>query len=93
MRVWRILERDAADRVLSAPELPLLRQLAAEVGGAEGFLRTALCLDIFAERGLLTLERGGGSLTLRLTAGGKKVELEDCPYLRQLRDILTKPGK
>ena len=33
------------------------------------------------------------TLTLRLTADGKKVELEDCPYLRQLRDILTKPGK
>ena len=24
---------------------------------------------------------------------GKKVALEDCPYLRQLRDILTKSGK
>ena len=93
VRLWRILERDAASGTLSGPELPLLRQLASEVGGAEGFLRTALCLDVFAERGLLTLERGGGSLTLRLTADGKKVELEDCPYLRQLRDILTKPGK
>ena len=93
VRRWRILERDAASGTLSGPELPLLRQLASEVGGAEGFLRTALCLDVFAERGLLTLERGGGSLTLRLTADGKKVELEDCPYLRRLRDILTKSGK
>ena len=93
VRLWRILERDAASGTLSGPELPLLRQLASEVGGAEGFLRTALCLDVFAERGLLTLERGGGSLTLRLTADGKKVELEDCPYLRRLRDILTKSGK
>ncbi|MBR3560253.1 MAG: single-stranded-DNA-specific exonuclease RecJ [Oscillospiraceae bacterium] len=93
VRVWRILERDAALGVLSAPELPLLRRIAAEVTGAESFLRTALCLDIFAERGLLAIERSGDTLTLRLTSDGKKVALEECPYLQQLRDILTKSGK
>ena len=42
---------------------------------------------------VINKQRSGDTLTLRLTADGKKVELEDCPYLRQLRDILTKPGK
>ena len=75
--------------VLSAPELPLLRHIAAEMSGAEPFLRTAACLDIFAERGLLTLERSGETLTLRLTSGGKKVSLEDSPHLSYLHEILS----
>ncbi|MBQ1603746.1 MAG: hypothetical protein II079_07735, partial [Oscillospiraceae bacterium] len=70
-------------------ELPLLRRLAAEIPGAESFLRTALCLEVFAERGLLTLSRADGMLTLRLTALGKKVALDECPYLCMLRAKLS----
>ena len=88
VRVWRALERDAVSGVLSEPELPLLRRLAAEMTGAESFLRVAVCLDIFAERGLLTMERSGDTLTLRLTSDGKKVELDENPYLKQLHEIL-----
>ncbi|MBQ7713699.1 MAG: single-stranded-DNA-specific exonuclease RecJ [Oscillospiraceae bacterium] len=87
-RTWRALERDAALGVLTDAELPLLRRLAAELGGADSFLRAGVCLDVFAERGLLTLERSGDELTLRLTAGGKRVELADCPYIIRLRGIL-----
>ena len=89
VRVWRILERDVGDGGLSGPELPLLRRIAAELPGTESFLRTALSLEIFAERGLLTLDRTGDVLTLRLTSDGKKVELDDNPYLARLRDILS----
>lgn len=89
VRVWRVLERDAADGGFSGPELPLLRHIAAELPGTESFLRTALSLEIFAERGLLTLDRTGDVLTLRLTSDGKKVELDDNPYLARLRDILS----
>lgn len=89
VRVWRILERDVGDGGLSGPELPLLRRIAAELPGTESFLRTALSLEIFAERGLLTLDRAGDVLTLRLTSDGKKVELDDNPYLARLRDILS----
>jgi hypothetical protein len=44
---------------------------------------------VFAERGLLTLSRADGMLTLRLTALGKKVALDECPYLRMLRAKLS----
>ena len=88
VRIWRVLERSAGDGALSGPELPLLRRIASELPGAEGFLRTALSLEIFAERGLLTLERSGDTLTLRLTSDGKKVELDDNPYISRLREIL-----
>ena len=89
VRVWRVLEREAGGGVLSDAELPLLRRIAGELSGAECFLRAALCLDIFAERGLLSLTRESERLTLRLTASGKKVELDDCPHIRRLHEILS----
>lgn len=88
VRAWRILERDAAEGALSGPELPLLRRIAAELSGTECFLRSAVCLDVFSERGLLTAERAGDIVTLRLTSDGKKVELDDSLYLKRLHRIL-----
>ena len=93
VRVWRFLEREGATQSLSAPELPLLRRIAAEITGAECFVRAALCLEVFAERGLITLARRDGALTLRLTSGGKKVVLEDSRYLCALRDALSSGGR
>ena len=69
--------------------LPLLRHLSSEMVGAETFLRTARCLQGFAERGLLSSEREGTTLTLRLTADGKKVELNKSPYLSALHGFLS----
>ena len=89
VRAWRTLEREVGPQGLTEYELPLLRRLAAEIPGAESFLRTALCLEVFAERGLLTLSHADGMLTLRLTALGKKVALDECPYLRMLRAKLS----
>jgi len=88
VRVWRILERESGGSALSDAELPLLRRIAAEVTGAESFLRTAVCLNVFAERGLLSMAREDGLMTIRLTPGERKVELEDSALLRRLREIL-----
>ncbi len=88
VRVWRFLEREAGAAALTSPGLPLLRRIAAELSGADAFARTALCLEVFAERGLITLERSGDTLTIRLNAGGEKVELEESSLLRRLHEIL-----
>ena len=89
VRAWRILEREVGGSGVSAPMLPLLRKLSAEMVGTETFLRTAMCLQVFAERGLLSIEREGTTLTLRLTADGKKVELDKSPYLSALHGFLS----
>ena len=89
VRVWRMLEREAGDGALSGPELPLLRRVAAEITGAESFVRASVCLEIFAERGLISVERAAGGITLRLTAEGKKVELEQSPLVLRLRELLS----
>ncbi len=88
VRAWRILERKVGGNGFSGPELPLLRRIAAELPGTESFLRAALCVEVFAERGLLSMERTGDMLTIRLTADGKKVELDDSPYIFRLHEIL-----
>ena len=92
VRVWRALECEV-DGTLTSPELPFLRRLSAEALGAESFPRTVMCLAVFAERGLVTVERHDKYITLRLT-GGKRVDLDASPYLCALREGLdgTKGG-
>jgi single-stranded-DNA-specific exonuclease len=81
---WTLLERQLRQGKAEYAELPLLRWLAAAAGGSEGFLRAALALDVFAERGLLALSRADQHITLRLMPGRGKVDLFSCPYLSQL---------
>ena len=88
---WRFLERTVPEGGLTTGYLPLLRALAAELGKAEPFPRAALCLSVFAERGLLTLERQGDDVTLRLRRG-QKVVLGQSPHLLWLHETIEKGG-
>ena len=81
---WTLLERRLRRGKVSETELPLLRQLAAEAGGSESFLRAVLAMEVFAERGLLHLSRGEGRLTISLVPTQGKVDLFACPYLSAL---------
>ncbi len=93
VRGWRALQKTVPAAGLEADYLPLLRSLAAALGGADPFLRSALCLEVFAERGLLRVARTGDRAQLQLTCQGKRVDLEDSVYLRQLRRILEIPSR
>ena len=66
--------------------LPYLRQLASQAGGCESFLRAALALRVFAERGLISLTVRGDRLALCLNPIQGKVDLFACPYLSRLRE-------
>ena len=88
---WRFLERTVPEGGLTTGYLPLLRTLAAELGKAEPFPRAALCLAVFAERGLLTLERQGDDVTLHLHRG-RKVVLGQSPHLLWLHENIEKEG-
>ena len=84
---YTALERRLRQGAESIPELPLLRMLAAESGGNDGFLRSALALRVFRERGLVQITEGpDGFLTLRLSHPAGKVDLFACPYLQRLKD-------
>ena len=92
VRAWRALERCTSGKPLCTAYLPLLRQISAELGGTEPFLRAALCLEIFAERGLLQLTHQGSDITLTMDRQDKKVNLADSVYIRTLQNILDAKG-
>ena len=68
------------------PYLPLLRRMAAVMGKTEPLLRSALALEIFAERGLIELQHRGRDVVLCRHIWKEKVELENCILLRRLHD-------
>ena len=88
---WRFLERTVPPEGRRADYLPLLRAMASEVGGAEPFLRGALCLEVFRERGLLTEEREGDTAFLVLQRN-KRVSLDDAPLVAFLKQSMEKGG-
>ena len=69
---------------LTADRLPLLRHLAAEMGGAEPVLRAAVCAAVFRERGLLDWQQEGDTVDLRLYRG-KHVSLDMSPLVAALK--------
>ena len=84
---WRYLEHLAGNpesKGVTRLYLPLLRALAETMGRNEPFLRSAMCLEVFRERGLLRCTHDGDAVKLYLTARPGKVELGDCPYIRRL---------
>ena len=68
--------------------LPYLRWLSAQTGGTETFLRAAFALEIFRERGLLSLERAPETMRITCEPVPEKVDLTACPYLLHLREYL-----
>ena len=82
---WVLLERRLRQGKVEEDLLPFLRQLAAQAGGGESFLRAGLALRVFDERGLLSMNQEGGRLTLCLNPIQGKVDLFASPYLSRLR--------
>ena len=90
--LWRAIERGVREGQPSAPQLPTLRRLAGAVGGNESFLRCALGLEVFVERGLLTLEFQE-DMMMMCPRQGRKADLEQSIYIRTLRQILGQDEK
>jgi single-stranded-DNA-specific exonuclease len=82
---WRILDRHLKQGKLETDLLPYLRSLATQVGGCDSFLRAALALTVFQERGLISLSRQEDRVTLCLNPIQGKVDLYASPCLRRLR--------
>ena len=72
--------------------LPLLRRLATSLDGSESFLRAAVGVEVFAERGLILLTPREDRVVLRLQPG-RRADLEQCPYVARLRRILGNEEK
>ena len=82
---WRALEAQLRQGKAEEDTLPYLRYLAGCSGGSDSFLRAALALEVFQERGLISLTNRGSQLQLCLNHSRGKVNLAECPYLSRLR--------
>ena len=83
---WVALEQRLRQGKVVEDKLPYIRLLAAQTGGCDSFLRTALALEVFHERGLITMTAQEDQVTLCLNPIQGKVDLFACPYLSRLRD-------
>ena len=90
--LWRTIERTDPEESSCAHQFPLLRRFAAPLNGNDAFLRAATCLAVFAERGLISLERNSGKLTVRPIAG-RRADLEQSEYMVRLRKTIGKQLK
>lgn len=88
--LWRAIERLEPDEPCG--RLPMLRRLAGALDGAESFLRAAVGVEVFAERGLVTLARREDMMIVR-PMPGKRADLEQCVYVRRLRRALGQDEK
>ncbi len=88
---WAILRLEREGRV-SEGHLPTLRRLAGEVDGTEPFLRSALGVEVFAERGLITLAVQEDMMIVK-PKPGRRADLEQSAYIRRLRQILGQDEK
>lgn len=90
--LWHAIGRLEPETEGAVSRLPALRRLAGAVDGAESFLRAVLGLEIFAERGLVTLECRGDMMIVR-PMPGCRADLEQSAYMRRLRRILGQDEK
>ena len=69
-----------------AQVLPFLRRLSAAIPGTDSFLRGCFCMELFCERGLLQRKTDSEHMTLCLSPGQEKVDLERSVYWQALVD-------
>ena len=85
--LWRAIGRMERESWPVCAQAPTLRRLAGALEGADCFLRAALGVEIFAERGLVTLAAKEDMMILRPRAG-VRADLEQSAYMRALRRTL-----
>ena len=86
--LWRYLERQSAGRnYMEDTPAHIARGTARSVGQRETLTHTLLCLDVFAERGLICLSRRADLLAISINHLDTKVDLEQSAILRRLREL------
>ncbi|MCI8870874.1 MAG: single-stranded-DNA-specific exonuclease RecJ [Lawsonibacter sp.] len=86
--LWRCLQsRRAGQEAVEDTASHLARASARAGGQRETLSHTLLCLEVFAERGLIGLRRRQDTLSITFPPLEGKVDLEESRILRRLREI------
>ena len=83
--VWRYLSANAQEGALMDEFSVLARKIARSANLPCSFVRTRVCLDVLAERGLIELEPNPRTIYIKLTPGPGKVDLQSSAILIRLR--------
>ena len=90
--LWRAAVRLEREGGPAASRAVTLRRLAGAVEGDEPFLRAAVGLEVFAERGLITLGSREDMMILH-PVPGRRADLEQSFYMGELRRALGEEEK
>ena len=63
------------------------RKISRYAGIPASFVRTRICLDVFAEQGLIDLRQSGRTISITLTSGGRKVDLDGSRIIMRLKQL------
>lgn len=83
--VWRYLIANSQESGMQENLLCMGRKLERACAGAMTLSRARICLDVFAEQGLIQLQSGARFDTIRITTDGRKVDLDESPIVKRLR--------
>lgn len=83
--VWRYLVANAKEGGLLEDCALMSRKISRCAGIPASLMRTKICLDVFAEQGLITLREQGQAIQITLTADGRKVDLDGSRILGRLK--------
>lgn len=87
--LWRYLKgRAGSGPVMEENPRRLTRNLSRDFGRHAPLPRTLVCLEVFDERGLISLERHTGSFQIAFNPVEGKVDLEQSTILRRLRRLI-----
>ena len=89
--VWRFLKRSSAAGPVEASPGHLARHIGRGGAAQPTYTRAMVCLKVMDERGLIRVERRGGCLRIDLCQVERKVDLDQSPVLRRLKEM-SRPG-
>ena len=86
--VWRYLKRCASAAPLEDSETRLYRLVARSLPPQRPYVRTAVCLEVLSERGLISMCRSAGRTRISVNLTADKVDLEQSALMIRLRAVL-----
>ena len=85
--LWRYLWSRRGEGVIEDTAQRMARSVARVCGQREVFMRTQVCLRVFAEVGLIRMEPAADHLRIAVSDRSGKVDLECSGLMRRLRQL------
>ena len=83
--VWRYLVSNAAQELMEEDFACLSRKILRSTNTSLTMAKTRICLDVFAEQGLIDPRKQSGHYRIRITNNGQKVDLSASSIIQELK--------